>query len=511
MVTRRQVLTTAAGVAAVSALQIRPAYADYTMSVNPQSNWGTWEGWGTSLCWWANVYGTQDLLADILFTRNAVTYNGQSLPGLGMNIARYNAGGCTTVPINGDSMVVSPRIPSWKQIQGFWLNWLSADPASSSWNWTVDAPQRAMLAKARDRGANLLELFSNSPLWWMCINHNPSGAANGGDNLQSWNYQQHAVYLATVAKYAHDHWGIDFDSVDAFNEPAADWWRADGTQEGCHVSPSIQAQVIGHLRSELDNRGLTETAVSASDESLYDQARSTWASFSSATRAKVGRVNVHGYQYEGGRRDLLFNEVSAAGKPLWQSEYGDGDGTGMKMARNLTYDLRWLHPTAWVYWQAFDGLEWGLIYCDENAGTLGAGQPEVLRVRAVLPAHPAGHADPRPGRRQHRRGVRRHRASVGAGDGELRHRPVDQLRPLALRVRRRRWRRCCAAVGDDDRRRRGAVRGAPHGHGARREAVLVLGSPRTRCRRSRSTACRSRRRRKIGDERCPAGGLASGP
>ena len=376
MVTRRQVLTTAAGVAAVSALQIRPAYADYTMSVNPQSNWGTWEGWGTSLCWWANVYGTQDLLADILFTRNAVTYNGQSLPGLGMNIARYNAGGCTTVPINGDSMVVSPRIPSWKQIQGFWLNWLSADPASSSWNWTVDAPQRAMLAKARDRGANLLELFSNSPLWWMCINHNPSGAANGGDNLQSWNYQQHAVYLATVAKYAHDHWGIDFDSVDAFNEPAADWWRADGTQEGCHVSPSIQAQVIGHLRSELDNRGLTETAVSASDESLYDQARSTWASFSSATRAKVGRVNVHGYQYEGGRRDLLFNEVSAAGKPLWQSEYGDGDGTGMKMARNLTYDLRWLHPTAWVYWQAFDGLEWGLIYCDENAGTLGQVNPK---------------------------------------------------------------------------------------------------------------------------------------
>lgn len=376
MVTRRQVLTTAAGVAAVSALQIRPAYADYTMSVNPQSNWGTWEGWGTSLCWWANVYGTQDLLADILFTRNAVTYDGQSLPGLGMNIARYNAGGCTTAPINGDSMVVSPRIPSWKQIQGFWLNWFSADPASSSWNWTVDAPQRAMLAKARDRGANLLELFSNSPLWWMCINHNPSGAATGGDNLQSWNYQQHAVYLATVAKYAHDHWGIDFDSVDAFNEPAADWWRADGTQEGCHVSPSIQAQVIGHLRSELDNRGLTGTAVSASDESLYDQARSTWASFSSTTRAKIARVNVHGYQYEGGRRDLLFNEVSAAGKPLWQSEYGDGDGTGMKMARNLTYDLRWLHPTAWVYWQAFDGLEWGLIFCDENAGTLGQVNPK---------------------------------------------------------------------------------------------------------------------------------------
>jgi hypothetical protein len=32
-----------------------------------------------------------------------------------------------------------------------------------------------MLQKARDRGANYFELFSNSPMWWMCKNDNPSG------------------------------------------------------------------------------------------------------------------------------------------------------------------------------------------------------------------------------------------------------------------------------------------------------------------------------------------------
>lgn len=201
MVNRRQFLVSTAALTLIPGT----ARADYAMTVNPTVNWGTWEGWGTSLCWWANVFGTRDELADILFTRNTVQYNGLSLPGLGMNIARYNAGGCSPTPINGQSMVASPNIPHWKQIQGYWLDWFSTDPASNSWNWWVDSNQRTMMWKARDRGVNLIELFSNSPMWWMCYNHNPSGAADGGDNLQSWNYQQHARYLATVARYAHDH------------------------------------------------------------------------------------------------------------------------------------------------------------------------------------------------------------------------------------------------------------------------------------------------------------------
>src|SRR5437660_827774 len=78
---------------------------------------------------------------------------------------------------------------------------------------------------ARNRGADKFELFSNSPMWWMCYNHNPSGADSGSsDNLQSWNYDQHAIYLATIAKYCRDNWGITFNSIEAFNEPVANWW-----------------------------------------------------------------------------------------------------------------------------------------------------------------------------------------------------------------------------------------------------------------------------------------------
>jgi len=75
-------------------------------------------------------------------------------------------------------------------------------------------------------------------MWWMCNNHNPSGASDGGENIQPWNLEQHAIYMATIAKEFQGKWGIRFETVDPFNEPTANWWKADGTQEGCHISVS---------------------------------------------------------------------------------------------------------------------------------------------------------------------------------------------------------------------------------------------------------------------------------
>src|SRR5690606_35750259 len=143
---------------------------------------GTWDAWGTSLCWFANVFGDRDDVADVLFTLNTVTLEGQALPGLGLNMVRYNAGACSTNEVDGQRIVLSRAIPVWKQIQGYWLDGKSEDPNSPSWDWSVDARQRAMLLKARDRGVNWFELFSNSPMWWMCANRNPSGAARATDD-----------------------------------------------------------------------------------------------------------------------------------------------------------------------------------------------------------------------------------------------------------------------------------------------------------------------------------------
>ncbi|KAJ6589363.1 glycoside hydrolase superfamily [Mycena capillaripes] len=348
--------------------------ADGTTAINPSSDLGTWDGWGTSLAWWAAAFGSRDDLADIFFTLDGTTWNGAALPGLGLTIARYNAGASSRNTYDGDTMVVSPKMIPSRQIDGYWLDWASSSASSSSWNWNVDANQRAMLQKAAARGANTFELFSNSPMWWMCNNHNPSGSDNGSDNnLESWNFDQHALYLATIAAYAKAHWGITFASVEAFNEPSSDWWNGKtGTQEGCHFDASAQATVIGYLRTELDHQGLNGMSISSSDENTYDLAISTFNNLGSTALATVGRINVHGYQYGGGRRDKLYSLVSGAHKKLWNSEYGDGDATGLQLASNLLLDFRWLKPTGWVYWQALDSSGWGLIDADNDHLATGA-------------------------------------------------------------------------------------------------------------------------------------------
>mmetsp|Transcript_25907 Transcript_25907/g.54717 ORF Transcript_25907/g.54717 Transcript_25907/m.54717 type:complete len:508 (+) Transcript_25907:49-1572(+) len=340
---------------------------NYTTVIHPAKRWGVWEGWGTSLCWWAKAFGQRDDLADLFFTVNFTVFNGTLLPGLGMNIARYNAGATGRRPVSDVTMQTSPNIDPSRQIETFWTDWYSADQYSSSWNWSADANQVAMLLKARDRGADLLDLFSNSPVWWQCSNHNPSGSRNGRkDNLEASSRWRHVGYLATVAQHAAKHWGIEFNSVEPFNEPISEWWKATGTQEGCHFSHDSQSLIVAMQREELDRRNLTAMRVAASDENTYTEALATWSSFSHGTRSLVGQVNVHGYEQADGRRDLLREAVGH--KRLWNSEYGDSDATGMSMASNLNLDFRWLHNTAWVYWQVLDAGGWGLIDSDLTSG-----------------------------------------------------------------------------------------------------------------------------------------------
>lgn len=353
--------------------------ADYTATVDTSVNWGVWEGWGCSLCWWANQFGTRDDLADIVFTRNNVAWSGTTLPGLGMNVVRYNIGGFGTNSIGGTVPKISPNMPEFKKIFGFQTDWYSSDPASSSFNWNLDSNQRNMLWKARDRGANVFEAFSNSPMWWMNYNKSTAGSDNGSsDALQSWNYTDFARYLAIVVKYAATNWGVNFQYVQPFNEPAETWWQYPKEQEGAHFDNGTQRQVINALRSELNSRGLQSVGIAASDENSEDRALSTWNNFDTTTKNNVAKVNTHSYSglapYRGGNRGPL--RTATAGKKLWMSEYGDTDASGMTMADTIVRDLYEMHPSSWVYWQPLDSGAWGLIQSNPGDNWIGSANPK---------------------------------------------------------------------------------------------------------------------------------------
>jgi galactan endo-1,6-beta-galactosidase len=191
-----------------------------------------WEGWGTSLSFWANVIGNtpyEKTYADLLFTSKLQIPGvlNQRLPGLMLNIVRFNLGGAglhnETIPGNVQEQV-SELMPKARRIEGFWLNWLSRDPYNTgSWNFSRNADQLRMLQLAKQRGVNVFDMISYGAPFWMTDVKSSQGGA-----LQSWNEGTFAYYIAQTVRYAKTEWNVTFDSVEAFNEPSAGWWKFPG-------------------------------------------------------------------------------------------------------------------------------------------------------------------------------------------------------------------------------------------------------------------------------------------
>ncbi|CAI5712063.1 unnamed protein product [Hyaloperonospora brassicae] len=361
--------------------------ADPTITVDATTTLlENWEGWGTSLCWWANVFGDREDVADLLFThKDAVTLQGapSSLPALGLNIVRYNVGGSGKAVFNNAGTAVamnrSPKMPAPKFIEAFWINWASNVSSSSSWDWTADVKQREMLKLALQRDVDVTEAFSNSPPWWMNYNHATAGGGDGKkNNLQSWNHDAFALYLATVVREAKERWGVSFTYVEPFNEPTSTWWTFPGGQEGCHFDLSAQASVLLHLREHLNTFGLKNVVIATSDENSPSIALSSLTSMSASPNvmAAFGKVNTHGYDglspYRGKDRGPLKTLIANSGKKLWDSEYGEKDGSGLKMAESVALDINEMGVSAFVYWQVLDGAGWGLVQSNLAESSLGA-------------------------------------------------------------------------------------------------------------------------------------------
>lgn len=351
-----------------------PSRGDYTLVVNSRETRGIWEGWGCSLAWWGNGVGGsayESLYADLLFTQKSVPVLGQILPGLGLNIVRYNVGGGGNNDHFNGAVENIPAAFSWyKHIDGYWINWNSPLPTSSSWDWTRDSNQRRVLQAAKKRGVDHIDFFSDAPMWWMTDKKSSAGGA-----LQDWNRGDFAHYLATVVKHAKIDWGIDVSAVEPFNEPSAGWWKYPLGQEGCNLSLDQQAAVISHLRLELNAQGLRSTWITASDENAMIQATASAKYFSSHSVSLNGhsrtvadlinRVGVHSYSGLEPCRDNAARQAlrrAVAKKPLWMSEYADGDGSGMVLAQTIMEDLTYLQPAAWIYWQPVEPYSaWGLV------------------------------------------------------------------------------------------------------------------------------------------------------
>lgn len=357
-----------------------------TVRPDPSYQSEEFEGWGTSLVWFANATGdypeeVREELAEMVFGED----------GLNLNIARYNIGG-------GNAPDVKDYLRAGGAVEGWWkapegttredVDWW--DPENPEhWNPDADQTQRWWVDRIKSDITHW-EAFSNSPPWFQTVSGYVSGGFNSSaDQLKPESIDEFNAYLLGAVERLEDAHGISIDTLDPFNEPNTPYWGTQlgpdgeptgGRQEGAHMGPELQQKVLRSLAEQLPEAD-TDAVISAMDETNPGIFASNWNSYPQDVRDVVSQLNVH--TYGTGQRTTVRDLAKAADKPLWMSEVGGswGNGqnfesmeSGLGMAGRIVDDLRELEPNAWVLWQPVEdynnmkpggesaaGANWGSI------------------------------------------------------------------------------------------------------------------------------------------------------
>lgn len=351
---------------------VATATTDDAVTVRPDPSYAgePFEGWGTSLVWFANATGgypdeIKNELADMLFGPD----------GMNLNIARYNIGG-------GNAPDVPDYLRAGADVEGWWkapdgitredVDWW--DPANPDhWNPDADATQRWWVDRIKDDITHW-ETFSNSPPWFQTVSGYVSGGFDSNaDQLRPESIDEFAAYVVGATERLEDAHGISVDTIDPFNEPNTNYWGtqlgADGNptggrQEGAHMGPGLQQQVIPAL-TEAIGGSTTDAVISAMDETNPGRFATNWNTYPDAVRDQVSQLNVH--TYGTGQRTTVRDIAKGEDKPLWMSEVGGSWSTtgqdfesmesGLGSAHQIVDDLRELEPSAWVFWQPVEDYD----------------------------------------------------------------------------------------------------------------------------------------------------------
>jgi hypothetical protein len=143
-----------------------------------------------------------------------------------------------------------------------------------------------------------------------------SGNVDGGkDNLKPEYYEEFAHYLVDVCKHYKDTYGIEFATLEPFNESATSFWYANGPQEGCHFDGRSQIAFIKVLAPILKASGLN-TVISSSDETSVPISVSIFEEYQRDGKVLdlVGQWNTHTYSADDVSRSRIGSLARSEGK-----------------------------------------------------------------------------------------------------------------------------------------------------------------------------------------------------
>ena len=318
-----------------------------TKKMSPTNN-GVFEGWGTSLCWWANRVGFSEKL-----TKDSAKLFFSKEDGLGLNIMRYNIGG-------GDDPTHNHIRRTDSEMPGWWK--YDEDTKSFVFNSDTDKNQLAVLAESCKASGDdaYVEAFSNSPPYYMTVSGCSSGSKSAiATNLKKSQIVPFAKYLVEVCDYIQTHHKIKIKSLAAMNEPFTNYWRYfSEKQEGCHISPGkMQSSVLVATAEALKERNLQDITVTASDETNTKLQYKALKKLSDEALEVVGRISTHTYEKATPKVGELARNL---GKNIWMSETDwsstSGENAGemgpaLWLSEKIIEDINTISPSAWVIWQ----------------------------------------------------------------------------------------------------------------------------------------------------------------
>lgn len=316
-----------------------------------KTNNGIFEGWGTSLCWWAHRIGYSTELTE----QSAELFFGEN--GLKLNIMRYNIGG-------GDN----PAHNHIKRTDSAVPGWLKYDEASQKfvYDFNADKNQLNVLRAAYNiAGENaLVEVFSNSPPYFMT----KSGCTGGNtppdtNNLRDECYKDFAEYIANVTEYINNKLNIKVYCVSPMNEPNTDYWKEfSEKQEGCHYDcGESQNRIIIETAKAIKSKNLNHVKIVASDETSTDKQLEEYLAYSDEVKNVLDRVNTHTYGTE--KIEELGKLMAEENMNIWMSETDWSDtlgedagemGAALWLSKKIISDINALSPSAWVIWLTID-------------------------------------------------------------------------------------------------------------------------------------------------------------
>jgi len=324
------------------------------ITIQPGREAQSFEGWGTSACWWPQMVEDEALAEEIA---RALFSEG----GLNLDIYRYNVGA-------GENDNPASRI--WeraRRTESFYV--YSPVTEQYEYDFTRDANARRMLDKAVEQGAKEVILFCNSPHFTMTR----SGQASGGlepyvSNLPGENYRAFVEYLLTIADWFVEQ-GYPVSGISPINEPQWGWGGGWVGQEGCHYTPEETVELLELFAVTMRERGVPYRLVGPESGDMSDAHTAYTDAFwgSAVLNEACDTFAGHSYwmdndiwkKWRSGRRFKRLYPDKKFDMSEWCELPHKIDAatidSGLYMANIIVQDLTLLNAVAWQSWTAVNG------------------------------------------------------------------------------------------------------------------------------------------------------------